>query len=569
MNRIKIANILIACMFLFLILSLIYLQVIKGERFKTLSDKNCIRLLPQEGARGKILDCEGSIMVDNKLSYDVMLMPQDSNRMNTALLCISRTLGKSLEDLERAVKTGFVAPSLPITISRNIDIKQAIKLEELKTEFPGIIIQPRPVRYYHHGRLASHVIGYLSEIDHWRLTKLEDYGYKTKDIVGFGGVEEKYDYYLRQEEGGLLFEVDHRGKFVRVLGFKSPRNGKNLQLTLNLKVQKIAEQNLQDRKGCVIVMEPYTGEIIAMASSPNFNPSLFVEKSGPSISRLFDNPEAPFINRAISGLYPPGSIFKIIVATAALESKKINLSTTFFCDGKAIVGRQEFGCWDTHQRQNLIAAIAHSCNVFFYRTGLVLGAQAIHDWAVKFGLSRPIPFELPYEANGFVPSPLWKKIHKFKNWFDGDTANFSIGQGDLLVTPLQMARVMAVFANRGYLVTPYVTRAIAEKEVYQKKITHFPIKPETIDYIRKGLRNAVVDYGGTAHVLSGLSISVAGKTGTAQTPRGQSHAWFLGFFPFKNPKYVICVFLEKGGPGYVSCVLAKQIIEAMINEGLI
>jgi penicillin-binding protein 2 len=235
------------------------------------------------------------------------------------------------------------------------------------------------------------------------------------------------------------------------------------------------------------------------------------------------------------------------------------------------VGRQEFSCWNTHNQQNLIAAIAHSCNVFFYRTGLLLGAQVIHDYAVKFGLSRPTSFELPYEVGGFVPSPLWRKINKFRNWFDGDTANLSIGQGDCLVTPLQMARVMAVFANGGYAVTPYIVKAIDGRDIsiYQRKIVNLSLKTTTIDYIRQGLREVILDPGGTGKVLSDLSVSTAGKTGTAQVPSSQPHAWFIGFFPFKNPKFVICVFLERGGPGYFSCILAKHIIEAMINEGLI
>jgi len=253
------------------------------------------------------------------------------------------------------------------------------------------------------------------------------------------------------------------------------------------------------------------------------------------------------------------------------ETGKINLSTAFFCDGNTLVGSKQFNCWNKHGQQNLIAAIAHSCNVFFYKSGLMIGAQNIHDYAVKFGLSRPQAFELPYETGGFVPSPLWRKINKFKNWYDGDTANLAIGQGDCLVTPLQMARMMAVFANKGYLVNPYIVKTVDGEDisVYQKKAIRLSFKASTINYIRQGLREVVLGSEGTANVLSGLAVSVAGKTGTAQVPSGQPHAWFLGFFPFENPKFVICVFLEHGGPGYVSCVLAKQIIEEMIKEGLI
>jgi penicillin-binding protein 2 len=477
----------------------------------------------------------------------------------------------SAGDLKEAFKNSFISLSIPVTVAKNIDVKKAMALEQLKMDLPSIIIQPRPQRSYPYGRLASHIIGYVNEIDRWRLTRLADYGYKTKDIVGFGGVEEKYDYYLRQEEGGLSVEVDHKGKFVRILGFKPPRQGKDMELTLDLKIQKIAEESLKGKKGSVIVMDPYSGAIISMASYPDFNPSVFVDKTGSSIPYLFNNPEAPLINRAISATYPPGSAFKVIVATAALETKKINLHTAFLCSGGTLVGRQEFACWNTHGSHSIIGAIAHSCNVFFYKTGLLLGAQAIHDYALKFGLSHPIPFELPYEASGFVPSPLWRKINRFKNWYDGDTANLSIGQGELLVTPLQMTRVMAVFANQGYLVTPYIVKSIDGRDLslYQKKPLKFPLRKDTLNYIREGLREAVSDPKGTGNVLSSLTVSVAGKTGTAQAPPGQPHAWFIGFFPFKEPKYVIGVLLEHGGPGYYSCLIAKRIIEEMIKEGLI
>jgi penicillin-binding protein 2 len=231
----------------------------------------------------------------------------------------------------------------------------------------------------------------------------------------------------------------------------------------------------------------------------------------------------------------------------------------------------EFDCWDTHGQQNLFAAITHSCNIFFYRTGLLVGAQLIHDYALKFGLSKPTGIDLPYEAGGFVPSPLWKRIYRFKSWFDGDTANLSIGQGDLLVTPLQITRMMAVFVNQGLLVNPYVIKAIDGRDISlaQQKSIKLHINPSTIGHIRQALRNVVQDPDGTGHILSTLEVQVSGKTGTVQVPRGQSHAWFVGFFPYRNPRFVICVFLEHGGSGQAACLLARQIIEEMIKEKLL
>jgi penicillin-binding protein 2 len=221
--------------------------------------------------------------------------------------------------------------------------------------------------------------------------------------------------------------------------------------------------------------------------------------------------------------------------------------------------------------QNLEGALIHSCDVFFYRAGLLTGAQGVHDYALKFGLSKITSFELPYEDCGFIPSPLWRKINKFKNWYDGDTANLSIGQGDVLVTPLQITRMMAVIANGGYLVTPYIVKAIDGHDIsiYQQKSEKLNLKKNTLEHIKNALREVVSDSTGTANVLSNLPVALAGKTSTAQAPPGQPHAWFAGFFPYSNPRFVICVLLEHGGPGYISCVTTKEIVQEMSNQGLI
>ncbi len=569
--RIKIISLAIIFVFFILFLGLFNLEMVHGRKFKNLSDKNCLRLFSQFGARGRILDRSGEVIAGNYLSYDVMVLFQRQDNINNTLMKIAQILGIGLEDLKNTFKKEFISYSVPVTIAKNIEIKKAIALEELKLDLPGMMIQPHPLRFYPYGKLACHVLGYLGEIDRWRLTKLADYGYNTKDIVGMGGVEEKYDYYLRQEEGGMLAEVDHQGRFVRVLGLRPPKNGKDLQLTLDLKIQKIAEENLEGKIGSVIIMDPYTGEIISLGNRPNFNPAVFLQPSGPSLDDLLNDTSGTLINRSISGVYPAASVFKVIDATAALETGKINLTTRFFCPGSLRIGNRQFLCWDTHHAQDLMGAIAHSCDVFFYHTGLLLGPQIIHDYALKFGLSRPSGTDLPYEASGFVPSVLWKRIYRMQRWYDGDTANFAIGQGDLLVTPLQMARMMAVFANQGILVTPAVIKAIDGEDIYlyQKRATRVPIKEDTITYVREGLRKAVSESTGTANLLSALSVSVAGKTGTAQAPHGQAHGWFVGFFPYENPRFVISVFLEHGGSGQAACMVAKQIIEEMVKEGLI
>jgi len=571
MIRIRVTSVVIIAAFVFLLFSIFNLQIVKGRHFKQLSDRNCIRLIPQEGSRGNILDREGYIIAGSELSYDAAISSELSSSLDNSLFVVSKVLQASPSELKARFKKNFIGKFAPVTIAKNITLKQAIALEELKPDFPEIVIQPHPQRSYPYGELAAHVLGYLNEIDNLRLTRLAGYGYKTKDTVGFGGVEEQYDYYLRQEEGGISLEVDHRGRFVRSLGFRLPKNGRDIQLTLNLKVQKIAEEALTGKVGCVILMDPYTGEIIAMESYPDFAPGAFVKRSNSVIRSLFSNSKAPLVNRAISSSYPAGSLFKTVVASAGLETGKINTSTTFFCSGKTTVGRQEFACWGQHGAQNLFNAIAHSCNIFFYNTGLLVGAQSIHDYAYKFGFGKQTSIDLPREANGFIPSPLWRKISRLRSWFDGDTANFSIGQGDVLVTPIQVARMMAVFANNGHLVSPYIVKAIDGRDVslYQRKTIIVPVKEKTISQIKRGLRQVVADPTGTASNLAELTVPVAAKTGTAQAPPGQPHGWFAGYFPSDKPKFVICVFLERGGAGYYAGLVAKEIIGKMSQEGLI
>lgn len=570
--RQKTVSSLIMLGFALLALGLLNLQLFQGSKLKDLSERNCIRLITQQGSRGKILDRNAEIIVENILSYDLMLLPQEKKQQEGLFNRIASILKIDEEKLRQKFKKGYLAPFLPVVLSENIDIKKAVALEELKMDYPGIMIQPHPLRYYPYGRLACHVVGYLGEIDHWRLTKLSEYGYKTKDTVGFGGLEEKYDYYLRQEEGALSVEVDSNGNLMRVVGFKPPVDGRDVQTTIDLRIQKIAEAMLGERNGCIILMNPYNGEIFAMASRPNFNPSVFINSQNASLrSGYLTDLEAPLMNRAISGVYPPASVFKLVVAEAALENQKINLATSFFCSGGANIGRRRFGCWDTHNQQNVIQAIIHSCDVFFYRTGILLGAQTIHNYALKFSFGKPTGINLPYEVSGFVPSPLWRKINQFKGWFDGDTANFAIGQGELLVTPIQMTRMMAVFANRGYLVTPYIVKSVAGKDftVYYKHIYKTPFNQNVLEYIRQALKGVTNDPTGTANSFSNLSVTVAGKTGSAQAPGGAAHGWFLGFFPFKNPGYVICVFLEHGGSGHAASLVARDVVKAMIDEGLI
>jgi penicillin-binding protein 2 len=551
-------------------LSLLNLQVLHGGKYRELSNKNCIRLITQSGSRGKILDVNGTVIAGNHVSYDVIILPQELHEVEKPLALLSGLMNTDLAELRKRFRKNYVSPSIPVVLAEDIGLKNASAIEEKRFDLDSVIVQGDSKRYYPFGSLACHVLGYISEIDRWRLTSLEDYGYKTRDLVGFGGVEERYDYYLRQEDGGLSVEVDHQGRFIRTLGYKPGEQGRDLRLTLDWRIQKIAEDAFED-KGCVIIMDVSTGAVAALASKPSFSPSVFVEKSNRNIAEIFSSSKAPLMNRAINGSFPPGSVFKLLVACAGLETGKIDSATEFDCPGWLMVGKRQFKCWDTHGRQDLVNAIAHSCDVFFYHTGLNTGPQAIHDFAVKLGFTKPTGIELPYEASGFVPNPIWRRLSQFKPWFDGDTANLAIGQGELLVSPMQICRMVAVFANGGKLVTPFLVTAIDNTDVSAQhiRITDLHLKNRTLQEIGKGMRKAVES--GTCNALASLPVTAAGKTGTAQVSgrEADTHAWFCGFFPYEKPKYVICVFLEKGGHGTSSVLVAKRIIEQMVQQGLL
>ena len=571
--RIKFFKLILFSLFIFLTTYIFYLEVIRGKYYRELSKNNSIRIIPEEGARGRILDRNSNVIVDNYLSFDVLVLASDMKDKDRTLSRLSAILGVSEDTLRQRLSSRYLAPFAPVAIAENIDRSQAIRLQMLAQELPGVILRTTPKRNYPFGSIASQTIGYLGEIDYWRLEKLQDYGYKAKDSVGYGGVEERYDYYLRPIQGGLQVEVDHRGRFKRTLGFKYPANGKDVQLTIDLKLQSIVEACLSQNSnnGAVILMDPLTGEILAMVSFPEFNPEVFLKDSPEAKQKIFTHPDAPLFNRAVSSACQPGSVFKLMTAISALSEGKIRPSTTFYCPGSMRVGRRVFSCWNTHGVQNFYQAVAHSCDVYFYHTGLAAGPQGIFEYATKFGLGRPTGIDIPQEVSGFIPSPAWRRANKKQNWYDGDTANFAIGQGETQVTPLQLTRMMAAFANGGYLVTPYIVKGIDGKDVSsnRRKIYALGVNKDYIKIVYRALRGVVEDEHGTADILNLSKVAVAGKTGTAEAPPHQPHSWFVGFFPYESPRFVICVFLEHGGSSHYAAMVAKNIIDKMVEEGLL
>ena len=414
-------------------------------------------------------------------------------------------------------------------------------------------------RYYPYASCAAHVIGYMGEIDKSRITKLKDYGYYVKDKVGYSGIEEKFDIYLRGEKGGQQVEVDSQGRQVRLLGYKPPAMGRDVELTIDLDLQQIADKLMDGKKGAFVLMDVSTGEILVLSSAPAFDPNIFVQrKDSGALAALLTSQDAPLFNRAISGQFPPGSVFKVVTAVAALKNKKISTSTTFVCSGSLRVGNRDFKCWNVHGSLDFFQAMAHSCDVYFYHLSLLAGADAVTTTAHEFGFSVPTGIDLSHEAAGFIPTRLWKRLSRFENWYDGDTANLSIGQGFVLVTPLQLARLMAVVANGGYLVEPHLTKAVDGVPIEEKEPKKINIPEDVLDTVRESLRGPVSLDSGTAHSLEVGDLEICAKTGTAQVIKERSHGWVAGFFPKSKPKYAFCILLENVDTSHYACELGSE-----------
>ena len=568
--RLKLLKKLIFVSFLFLTFSLVYNQLVRGPYYFRLSQNNRIKLIRLKAARGVIYDREGEVLADTRPSFNAGLLAQEIEDVQQTIDKISPILGISKNELLRRFKKNFSAPFIPVVIARDIPKKTAIILECSESDIPGLVIQTENLRNYRYEESLGHILGYLGRVKEEELSRFKTYGLPgLPDLVGRTGVEERFDRYLRGQAGGMQVEVNNRGYLVRVLGSRQPQTGSDIYLTVDAQLQKLVDTLLEEEKGACIVMNPQNGEISALVSKPSFAPSLFIaaangkQEAARRIEGLLNSKEAVLVNRAISASFPPGSIFKIVVAAAALENDIITPNSTFNCSGSLNVGNREFFCWnlDGHGGENIYSGLAHSCNVFFYKLGLSLGADKLSTYARKLGLGQTTNIDLPYESKGFVPTKNWKLKTYQERWYDGETANFSIGQGYLLATPLQIVQMVSVIANGGYLVRPHIVKRLGKQEsrILRKKLV---LERETIETIKEGLRRVIQDEEGTGHNARISGLEWAGKTGTAQVSSGWSHGWFAGFYPLKQPRVLVLVFLENGGSGgETPARIAKEIIK--------
>ena len=566
--------------FLVLLGVLWYKQIIQGDKYKDLSQRNYIRLVPLKACRGIIYDRKGRVLADSEPLFQIVIVPQELRNPRETAQKLALLIGIEEEEVLRKVRKYSFNPFKAVVIKDEVDMETVTAIEERKSELAGVFIQVEPRRNYPFDRLASHLLGYLG-----RTSKEEIGQYKGDDLVGRSGIEKEFDAYLRGRSGGREVLVNFRGEQVSILGEKKTRAGNNLILTIDKELQEVAERSLRERRGAVVAIDPANGDILALASSPAFDPNMFTRHLPPvEFETISSHPGRPFVNRAISGVYRPASTFKIVTASAALEKGVVEADTCLECLGTYLRRGHPFRCWEErgHGRINIVDALAYSCDIFFYKIGEVVGVENIAYFSPRFGLGEPTGIELPYEKGGLVPAKGWRR-----KWHLGEIFNLAIGQVESLkVTPLQMANLVAALANGGKIYRPRIVKEIrsAEGELIKAiEVRHrgnLPCSSKTLAIVKKGLWEAVNKQAGTGRRARLASVEVAGKTGTDQVVSSRrfspgeeipyelrDHAWFVAFAPYEKPQIALAVLIEHGeSGGRVAAPIAGEILESFFHS---
>ena len=569
-----------------------YLQVIEGAEFKRLSENNCIRLQTIDPPRGLIFDAKGSLLVDNRPSFDLGIVAKDAGALDQTIAKLSEYIQESPEALMEKILSSKGAPShKPVILKTDMDRDMLAVVEVHKFELPGVEVIVRPVRNYAFGSNAVHLIGYVGQINAAEL-KAERYaGYNPGDLIGKFGVESVYEPFLRGSAGGRQVEVNATGRVVRVLKTLNAKPGHNVYLSVDQNLQEKAESLLADQAGAAVAMDPRSGRILVLASSPSFDPNAFVAgMSRADWETLISEANRPLENKAIQGEYPPASTYKIITAMAGLEEGVITEHTKVFCNGAYRFGNRDFRCWkkEGHGWMSVVDALAESCDVFFYEVGQRLGVDRIARYAKACGLGAKTEIGLDHEGTGLIPTSEWKKRRYGVGWQRGETLSVAIGQGFNLTTPLQMLSVAAAVANDGIIKKPYVVDAVKTSdgtriyEAAEHSVGRMPASENTLAIIKKGLWKVVNGNRGTARLARIDGVEVSGKTGTAQVVSRKdsdsfrkietrhhlkSHAWFIAYAPSENPVIAVSVIVEHGEHGSSAAApIARDIIAAHLGK---
>ncbi len=585
-KRLPLLAVYIVLFTLALLIRLWYLQAVKGAYYYEQAESNRIRPVKLRPPRGIIYDRYGRPLVENVLTFDVSLVPEDATDFDATIEKMSSILKIDKSAIRTALDDAAPTRSKydPVKIEEEAPWNQVALVEAHQEDLPGTIIEPEHRRHYPYGGLASHQLGYIGKVSQTqRKQDQTDMGLLT----GQGGIEKIYDKLLRGTAGRRMIQVNAAGRKVKDLGIEEPRPGNDLYLTIDLDAQKAAEDGLGDRAGAVVAMDPNSGEILAIASHPNYDPNLFPRGISPKDwVRLMDDPAHPLYNRAIQSVYPPGSTFKIIVALAGLSYGVITPDEKIVCHGSLKSGRHSFRCWkkDGHGAISMHQALVESCDVYFYTLGERIGWDRVAAFAKKLGYGSLTGIPLPDEKPGLIPTVAWKKKRTGEAWYGGDTFINSIGQGFVLVSPIQACQLMSLVANGGYFYRPMLLRQSRNRETgvvttyspeLRNKVT---IDANALEVVRKALAGVVAEPGGTGHAAQTPMATVAGKSGTSQViaqkvagrhlaELSRDHAWFIAYAPVEDPKIAVAVIVEHGGHGgSAAAPIARRVIEEYLKN---
>ena len=568
---------------LVLLLRLWSLQILQGDELASMSENNRIRLRRIAATRGRIVDRYGRVLVESEASYDAVLVPEDTPNLENTVETLAHFLHQSAAETTSVLKRAAGRPRFQdVVVKRDLEWEEVVAIETHQNELPGVSVHVTPKRFYPEGGTLAHVLGYVGEVSREDLQNLS--GMRGGDLIGKSGLEAVFDQQLRGVNGGRHIEVDAVGRELRVLDQVDAVGGHTLVLSIDLDLQRAAEKALTEHVGAIVALDPANGDVLAIASHPTFDPNIFTGGlGGEEWQALVDHPRKPMSPRSYRGQYPPGSTFKFVVASAALEEGVINPFTRIHCGGSHRFGKRDFRCWRRggHGFVNVVDALAQSCDVFFYQVGQKIGVNTIARYARSFGLGAKTGIALRHEKSGLIPDKAWKRRAIKEPWYPGETLPVSIGQGYVTATPLQMAHAVAALAvGRRYRPRLVLRMEGADEAVVQtfaaEPQPELGVREGVLKEVREGLVRVVNDPLGTGRGAAVTGMTVAGKTGTSQVVsmgrkrlkakdlawNQRDHAWFVAFAPPEEPEIALAVLIEHadGGGGKIAAPVASEVL---------
>jgi penicillin-binding protein 2 len=577
-SRKRMLTIIIIVVFAFLFLRLYQLQLLYHAEFGKKSDENSVRTIVKEPVRGYIFDRNGNLVVDVGPAYSITVIPASFDTNSLSLLSSLLQMDPSVVQ-ERVNRGRVYSRFSPVRVKRDVDFKTLAAVEENIYKLPGIAYEIESKRSYPLQLRAPHLLGYCKEITDAQLAKVGN-AYQQGDIIGSSGLEASYETFLRGEKGFEFLSVNSKGQLLGPLegGHRDipSKEGFDLNLSIDCGLQMLAESLMTNYRGALVAIDPNDGGVLAMVSKPDFDPSVFSGVTSLEVwNKLNNDPEKSLFNRATMTRYPPGSTFKMVVAAAALEEGIIDEHYRITCGGAFRFGNKVFKDMHVHGSVNVVEAIQRSCDVFFYQLVLKIGLDKLHEYSNRFGFGQLTNFDIGEETSGLIPSAeYYNRVYGKGKWTQGYIVSLGIGQGEVGVSPLQMARYAAALANGGTLLQPHAVYSIRNKrtnnmDLIDHKETSVGLDSSVMNLIREGMRRVVEAPGGTGGAARIRGIMSGGKTGTAQNPHGKDHAWYIGFAPFDHPKIAIAVLLENAGMGgAIAAPIAGKVMQRYIFSGV-